>query len=136
MTIDETIKREKEIHKDNQMVVETHIVHEDFTLEELYCDDTEVIEEHLESYRFASEYHKQIAEWLEELKSLKAENAELHNEVQAECAFLDERDAEVRVKAIDEFAEALRLECIEDTYNDVHLSQIFKIADQLKGGAV
>lgn len=40
-----------------------------------------------------------------------------------------------RTKAIDEFAEALRLKCIEDTYNDVHLSQVFKIAEQMKGGA-
>lgn len=39
----------------------------------------------------------------------------------------------IRAKAIDEFAEALRLKCIEDTYNDVHLSQVFKIAEQMKG---
>jgi predicted molibdopterin-dependent oxidoreductase YjgC len=40
---------------------------------------------------------------------------------------------EIRAKAIDEFVEALRLKCIEDKYNDVHLSQVFKIAEQMKG---
>ena len=39
---------------------------------------------------------------------------------------------EGRIKAIDEFAERLRLECIEDKYNDVHLSQVFKIAEEMK----
>lgn len=43
-------------------------------------------------------------------------------------------EQEIRNKAIDEFTEALRLKCIEDTYNDVHLCQIFKIAEQLKRG--
>lgn len=42
----------------------------------------------------------------------------------------------VRNKAIDEFAEALRLECIKDVYCDVHMIEVFKIAEQLKGGAV
>lgn len=48
--------------------------------------------------------------------------------------YYDRYEKEIRNKAIDEFAEALRMKCIEDTYNDVHLSQIFKIAEQLKGG--
>ena len=71
MNIDDVIAREKRIYEENQKVIDTHVLHEDFTLEELYCDDTEVIEEHLNNYRFASEYHKQIAEWLEELKALQ-----------------------------------------------------------------
>ena len=70
MTINEAIVREKEIHEANQKVVNTHVLHEEFTLEELYCDDTEVIEEHLNNYKFASEYHKQVSEWLEELKEM------------------------------------------------------------------
>ena len=35
-------------------------------------------------------------------------------------------------KAIDDFAEQLRLKCIEDKYNDVHLVQVLDIAKQLK----
>ena len=72
MTIDEAVAREKRICEENQKVVDTHIICEDVTLEEFYCDDTEVIEEHLNNYKFASRYHKQIAEWLEELKSLRS----------------------------------------------------------------
>ena len=73
MTIDYVIAREKRIHEENQKVVDTHLLQGKFTLEELYCDDTEVIEEHLRYYRFASEYHKHIAEWLEELKEIKSD---------------------------------------------------------------
>ena len=36
-------------------------------------------------------------------------------------------------KAIDDFTERLRLKCIEDEYNDVHLIQVLEIAKQLKG---
>lgn len=71
MTIDEAIAREKRIYEENQKVVDTHIICKDVTLEEFYCDDTEVIEEHLNNYKLSSEYHKQITEWLEELKIYK-----------------------------------------------------------------
>ena len=47
---------------------------------------------------------------------------------------LDTMFREIRNKTIDEFTEALRLECIKDTYNDLFLSEIFKIAKQLKTG--
>lgn len=42
-------------------------------------------------------------------------------------------EREIRNKAIDDFTEALRLKCIEDPYCDVSMSQIFKIAAQMKG---
>ena len=41
---------------------------DDVTLDVLYCDDTEVIEEHLANYQRCAEEHRQIAKWLEELK--------------------------------------------------------------------
>lgn len=56
-------------------------------------------------------------------------------EYQAFIKKMDGHDAEIRNKAIEDFTEALRMKCIEDTYNDVHLSQVFKIAEQMKGGA-
>lgn len=71
MTIDEAIQRENNIAEENQKIVDTEIVFDDVSLSQLYCDDTEVIEEHLENYKKCVEYHEQIAEWLEELKAYK-----------------------------------------------------------------
>ena len=71
MTLDEAIQRENKIAEENQKIVDTQIVFDDVYISELYCDDTEVIEEHLSSYRECAEYHKQIAKWLEQLKTYK-----------------------------------------------------------------
>ena len=68
MSIDEAIQRENKIAEENQKIVDTEIVFDDVSLSQLYCDDTEVIEEQLSNYRKYAEYHKQIAEWLELLK--------------------------------------------------------------------
>ena len=69
--LDEAIQRENKIAEENQKIVDTQIVFDNVSISELYCDDTEVIEEHLSNYRKCAEYHKQIAEWLEELKAYK-----------------------------------------------------------------
>ena len=68
MSIDEAIEKESKIAKENQKIVDTQIVFDNVSISELYCDDTEVIEEHLSNYKKCAEYHEQIAEWLEELK--------------------------------------------------------------------
>ena len=68
MTIDEVILRERTISEDNKRVVDTNILYDDVTIDEFYADDTEVIEEHLNNYRKCADYHRHIAEWLEELK--------------------------------------------------------------------
>lgn len=68
MTLDEAIQRENNSSEANQKIVDTEIVFDDVSLSQLYCDDTEVIEEQLSNYRKYAEYHKQIAEWLELLK--------------------------------------------------------------------
>ena len=52
-----------------------------------------------------AEEHEQLAEWLEELKKLKAENAYLHCEMQAIGATMDMFETEIRNKAIDDFAK-------------------------------
>ena len=72
MTLDEAIQRENKIAEENQKIVDTQIVFDGVYISQLYCDDTEVIEEHLENYKKCAEYHKKIAEWLEELKSYRA----------------------------------------------------------------
>jgi len=41
------------------------------TIDMLYCDDTGVIEEHLANYQKCAEEHRQLAEWLKELKQLR-----------------------------------------------------------------
>lgn len=71
MTLDEAIEHEEELAKINQRVVDTGIVFDDVTIDMLYCDDTEVIEEHLANCQRCAEEHKQISEWLKELKRLK-----------------------------------------------------------------
>lgn len=71
ISLDEAIKRAEEIAEENQRVVDTGIVFDDVTIDMLYCDDTEVIEEHLANYQRCADEHKQLAEWLKELKQLR-----------------------------------------------------------------
>lgn len=71
MTLEEAIKNEEEVAEENQRVVDTGIVFDDVTIDMLYCDDTEVIEEHLANYQRCADEHKQLAEWLKELKQYR-----------------------------------------------------------------
>ena len=70
MTLEEAIKDIETIAEENQRVVDTGIVYDDVTLDMLYCDDTEVIEEHLANYQMCAEKHRQLAEWLKDYKRL------------------------------------------------------------------
>lgn len=70
MTLDEAIKHADEVAEENQRVVDTGIVFDDVTIDMLYCDDTEVIEEHLANYQRCAEEHRQLAEWLKDYKRL------------------------------------------------------------------
>ena len=120
MTIDEAIVREKRIHEENKKVVDTHVLHEEFTLEELYCDDTEVIEEYLNNYKFASEYHKQLAEWLEELKEMWKNQG----------AVSDFWYLEGYNKALNELAEKISVYGTFDYHGNT--IDVFEIAEQMK----
>ena len=51
--------------------------------------------------------HEQIAEWLEELKRLQVEIAELQNERQADCAFMGEYEKYIRNETIDDVLKIL-----------------------------
>ena len=101
LRIDEAIQRENKIAEENQKIVDTQIVFDDVSIPELYCDDTEVIEEHLDNYKKCVEYHEQIAEWLEELKVLR-----LQNHLGRDEALIAGRK-EGYNKAIDDFAKWL-----------------------------
>ena len=72
MTLDETIKHAEKIAEENQRVVDTGIVFNDVTIDMLYCDDTEIIDEHLANYQSCAEEYRQIAEWLKELRVFKS----------------------------------------------------------------
>ena len=100
MTIDEAIQAENKIAEENQKIVDTEIVFDDVSLSQLYCDDTEVIEEHLENYKKCAEYHKKVAEWLEDYKHIK-------EEIGTDW-WLKEHDRLIRNKAIDDFVNDLK----------------------------
>ena len=105
MTLDEAIQRENKIAEENQKIVDTEIVFDDVSLSQFYCDDTEVIEEHLSNYRKCAEYHKQIADWLEELVMLRLDSCMIH---MPERLHLVENGYN---KALDDFAEKLNAKC-------------------------
>ena len=134
MTIDEAIEKENKIAKENQKIVDTQIVFDNVSISELYCDDTEVIEEHLSNYKKCAEYHEQIAEWLEELKSIKSDGFTDN--------LLDMGFTKGYNKAIDDFTERLKPiidEKIKGWTNSDDLRRwcersIDEIAEQLKAG--
>lgn len=138
MTLDEAIQRENKIAEENQKIVDTQIVFDDVSLSQLYCDDTEVIEEHLSNYRKCSEYHEQLAEWLEELKALK-------NGLNIKCDSLNEAlDKGKKIgynKALDDFVKEICKMIAQSENNGnyrfyaVEIKQaIAEIAEQLKAG--
>lgn len=71
MTLDEAITYTEKVAEENQRVVDTGIVFNDVTIDMLYCDDTEVIEEHLANYQKCAKEQRQLAEWLKDYKQLK-----------------------------------------------------------------
>lgn len=70
-TLAEAIKHSEELAEENQRVVDTGIVFDAMTIDMLYCDDTEVIAEHLANYQRCADEHRQLAEWLKDYKRLK-----------------------------------------------------------------
>ena len=70
MTIDEIIAKETEIAHEFQEVIDTHMVSENTSLEEMYCDDTEVIEEHLQRCKVLADYHNQIADTMRKYQKI------------------------------------------------------------------
>lgn len=71
MTIDEIILKETEITQECQKVIDTHMVSEDMSLEEMYCDDTEVIEEKLKRCKELLDYHNTIANTMRKYQEIR-----------------------------------------------------------------
>lgn len=120
MSIDEAIQRENKIAEENQKIVDTQIVFDDVSLSQLYCDDTEVIEEHLENYKKCAEYHKKIAEWLEELKALRKYKERM------EMQYLDDIDNPLEPLKLQ---SALQSEIFKFNYRKGHKPQDINILD-------
>ena len=129
MTLDEVIEKESKIAKENQKIVDTQIVFDNVSISELYCDDTEVIEEHLSNYRKCAEYHKQIADWLEELVMLRLDSCMIH---MPERLHLVENGYN---KALNDFVNACEKQ-FTTMYGQryVDMRDIVNIAEQLKAG--
>ena len=141
MTIDEAIQRENKIAEENQKIVDTEIVFDDVSLSQLYCDDTEVIEEHLENYKKCAEYHKKLAEWLEELKDYRDINKMV---VRVDCENMDSikdkieelsRYAENQYnKAIDDFVKFANTMPTVEVDGEIRPMWLEEMAEQLKAG--
>ena len=132
LTIDEAIQRENKIAEENQKIVDTEIVFDYVSLSQLYCYDTEVIEEHLENYKKCAEYHKQLAEWLEELKALK-------NGLKIKCDNLNEALEKGKKigynKALDDFVKfANAMPTVETDDGEIRPMWLEEMAEQLKAG--
>ena len=143
MTIDEAIQRENKIAEENQKIVDTEIVFDDVSLSQLYCDDTEVIEEHLENYKKCAEYHKQLAEWLEELKDYRDKNkmvvhvdVENMDSVEDKINDLSKYAESQYNKAIDDFVKSIRDIAFDYYTNEAYIKydDLLMKAEQLKAG--
>ena len=71
MTLDEAIKHAEEVAEENETVANTRTFEDGYTVDEMYCDDTECINEHLDRCLACADEHRQLAEWLKELKHLR-----------------------------------------------------------------
>ena len=126
MSIDEAIEKESKIAKENQKIVDTQIVFYNVSISELYCDDTEVIEEHLSNYKKCAEYHEQIAEWLEELKAIKSDGFT--------DDLLNMGFTKGYHKALDDFVKfASDMPTVEEDDGTIRPMWLEEIAEQLKG---
>ena len=148
ISIDEAIQRENKIAEENQKIVDTEIIFDDVSLSQLYCDDTEVIEEHLENYKKCAEYHKQLAKWLEELKDYQDKNkmvvrvdVENMDSIKDKIDELSKYAGSQYNKAIDDFVKEICKMIVQSENNGnyrfyaVEIKQaIADLAEQLKAG--
>ena len=139
MTLDEAIQRENKISEENQKIVDTQIVFDDVSISELYCDDTEVIEEHLSNYKKCAEYHEQLAEWLEELKFLRQWKSDIMDSFcKYDVSSFEELVTNVRNKAIDDYMKTIRDIVFNYYTNEAYIKydDLLMKATQLKAGIV
>lgn len=119
MTLDEAIVHAKEVA--NAKYAEAMLCHANPNDEELDgCIE-------------CAKDHEQLAEWLEDYKRLKS----IHEHTYDNCHNITCRrrcEKDGYDKAIDEFAERLRLDCLDSSYHETHMFHILKVAEQLKEG--
>ncbi len=70
MELDEAIKHCEEVAEENETVVNTRTFEDGYTVDEMYCDDTECINTHLARCEKCAAEHRQLAEWLRKYKEM------------------------------------------------------------------
>jgi len=75
---EDVIEKEHKVAKESKKVVDTHVFSIDYDgndiyVEEMYADDTEIIEEILANYQYLVDYHEFIAKELEKLEKIEYE---------------------------------------------------------------
>ena len=131
MTIDETIAHAREVAKEQKSKYDKCPTRTRYNcamcFHNLKCDED-------------AKEHEQLAEWLEELKELRNMTAGHLYAVAFNRGYL-KAEKEVRNKAIDDFAENIRLYYslkqemgyVATTYEDL-INYILELAEQLKAG--
>ena len=145
MSIDEIIAKETEIAQEFQKVIDTQMVSETMSLEEMYCDDTEVIEEHLQRCKVFADYHNQIAETMRKYQKLVDENKLLRADITMMQADYNARLKADMVAMLTEIQLEIEGQCKKENNNirvydyNNGISACYKVVqqkiEQLKGGA-
>ncbi len=113
-TFEEIIVNETKLAQDFQKVIDTHMTSHNVSLEEMYCDDTEVIEEQLQRCKVFADYHNQIANTMRKYQKII-------NDYEALSDSLEKSGASPKVctKKIDEFCIDTMKGILCDYYADV-----------------
>ena len=112
MTINEVIAKEKENAEELRKIIETGYDGE-ISIEELFYDDTSVIKEAYERLENDAKECEQLAEWLEELKTIKEMDLSIPQHFTKEQsdwikAYCIKRNIEFYNKAIDDLSNTLK----------------------------
>ena len=70
MTIDEAINHVEEVANENKKIADTRMLSDGWSVDAMYCDDTECADEHIARCRQYSDKCHQLAEWLKDYKRL------------------------------------------------------------------
>lgn len=82
MTIDEIIAKEQEMSEILQYIVDTQMVSKDLSLDDMYCGDTEIIEEKLKSYQELADFHNKIANTMRKYQKIQNILDEIRAEIE------------------------------------------------------
>ena len=96
MTIDEAIRKSISIAEGYKKVAETGIIFDDVTIDMLFCDDTS---EQLDKLNSCAEEHRQLAEWLTELKQTRQALKEIRAEIdKSKYSYMSDKDYDEGVR--------------------------------------